>query len=186
MEHSMQYDELWDAYRAGSKSAFSDIYRRYGGPLLNYGSKITADTALVEDSFQDLFVELWDSRKRVSRTTSVKFYLFRALRNKILRNRRLSYSEKNEPLENHMSLMKTGSFEDHFIELEREAFQMQRLRENLEKLPLRQREAINLRYLHSFSNEEIAGIMGISYSSTCKFIYAGLKKLTENFKMAVM
>ncbi len=186
MKHSIHHDKLWDAFKEGSKTAFGEIYQKYAALLLNYGSKINSDNSLIEDSIQDLFVDLWNSRKKVSRTSSVKFYLFKALRYKIIRNKSISHSDEMEPLENYMSLLKNSSHEDHCIEMEVQSFQMKRLRDTLAKLPARQREAINLRYFHNFSNEEIAGIMGINYPSACKFIYAGLKKLTENLKMSVM
>lgn len=186
MKYSVKYDRLWDSFKKGDQSAFGEIYAQYAPRLFNYGMKLDRDMSLVEDSIQDLFVDLWNSRKKVSRTTSVKFYLFKALRYKIIGNKKVSHYDEMEPLESHMSLLKSSSHEDHFIELEVESFQMMHLRDTLAKLPLRQREAINLRYFHNFSNEEIAGIMGISYPSACKFIYAGLKKLAVNLKMSVM
>ncbi len=186
MTYSTQYDALWDSFKEGDQSAFSAIYQTYAPLLLNYGYKVSTDKALIEDSIQDLFVELWNSRKRVSRTSSVKFYLFRALRYKIVRNKKSSRSEVMESLDGHTSFLRSSSCEDHWIELEVHSFQMKHLRDTLEKLPARQREAINLRYFHNFSNEEIAGIMGITYPSACKFIYAGLTKLTENLKVSVM
>lgn len=186
MQYSVKYDEFWDAFKEGSAAAFEVIYRQYAPLLFHYGSKIYSDTSLVEDSVQDLFVDLWNSRKRVSRTTSVKFYLFKALRYKMIRNKNISHCDEMEPLENYMSLLKNPSHEDLLIEMEVESLQMKHLRDILAKLPPQQREAINLRYFHNFSNEEIAGIMGISYPSACKSIYAGLKKLTKNLKMSVM
>jgi RNA polymerase sigma factor (sigma-70 family) len=186
MEPSQQFDQLWDAFKGGNKSAFRDIYQIYGTPLFNYGSRITSDTALVEDSVQDLFVDLWNRRRHLSRTSSVKLYLFKALRYKILRNKKISHDDKLEHIDSHISLLKNASYEDDYIELELRSMQLQHLRDSLAKLPARQREAINLRYFHDFSNEQIADIMGITYSSGCKFIYAGLKTLAENFKVAVM
>lgn len=186
MGHSIEYDALWDSFKKGNQTAFSEIYRNYAALLLNYGSKISSDKTLVEDSIQDLFVELWSSRVRISRTSSIKFYLFKALRYKIVRNRKASHYEDKQFQENHTAHLKVSSYEDDFIELELQSFQMKHLRETLANLPPRQREAINLRYFHNFSNDEIARIMNITYPSACKFIYAGLKKLTENLKMSVM
>lgn len=187
MKYSAQYDELWDSFKKGDQTAFSEIYKSYAPLLLNYGSKISSEKDLIEDSIQDLFVELWSSRKRISRTSSVKFYLFKALRYKIIRNKKTSHAEKLRFQDNYTSsALKGSSHEDHYIELELQSFQMKHLRDTLAALPPRQREAINLRYFHNFSNEEIARIMNITYPSACKFIYAGLKKLTENLKMSVM
>ena len=186
MKCNLPKDELWEAFKKCDKSAFEQIYRTHAPLLLNYGSKISRSLSLVEDSIQDLFVELWKSRSRLSSTTSVKFYLFKALRFKIYRNQDLMQVDTTEPVEDHLYMFKSSSHEDVYIELEIQSEQMKHLRDTLDKLPARQREAINLRYFHNFSNEEIATIMGINYQSACKFIYAGLGNLKENLKMSVM
>ena len=187
MEQSARpHDRLWDEFKEGNKSAFSAIYQKYGGALSNYGSRIVSDSALIEDSIQDLFVDLWNRREYLSRTCSVKFYLFKALRHRILRNKRMSHSADMEPLDNYLSLFKESSCEDDSIKVQTQSEQIRRLHDSLSKLPARQREAINLRYFHHFSNEEIAVIMEITYPSACKLIYAGLKTLTATLKLAVM
>lgn len=175
---------IWDKFKKGDKSSFSEIYQIYAPTLINYGYKVTSDVALIEDSIQDLFVELWRSREKLSKTDSIKFYLFKALRLKIYRNLSANGSGKMNSLDGHMTLLKSGSQEDFLIQVEGDLFKSRILKDVLQKLPLRQQEAINLRYFHSFSNEEIAAIMGISYNSACKTIYAGLKSLKENLKMA--
>lgn len=43
----------------------------------------------------------------------------------------------------------------------------------------RQREAIQLRYFHNMSNEEVVYIMGVNYQSACKFIYTALVPLRD-------
>lgn len=171
---------IWEKFKSGDKASFGDIYKTYAPVLINYGYKVTSDVALIEDSIQDLFVELWKSRERLSSTTSIKFYLFKALRLKIYRN--LSNNSHSNSLEGNLTVSKTESQEDFIIQIEVEFLQTRKLAEVLGKLPPRQQEAINLRYFHNFSNEEIASIMGISYNSACKTLYAGLKNLKENLK----
>ena len=75
--------ELWNEFREGSHEAFQRLYQLYARDLLSYGNKVTGNTQLIEDSIHDLFIELWQSRNNLSQTDSIKFYLFRSLRNKI-------------------------------------------------------------------------------------------------------
>src|SRR5690606_10543545 len=79
-------DLNWCAFKNGDRNAFAEIYRQQVRDLLNYGYKVTSDRRLIEDSIQDLFFELWKNRAGLSDTTSVRFYLFKALRFKIMRN----------------------------------------------------------------------------------------------------
>lgn len=181
MKSAPHYEELWESLKSGDKAAFAEMYRKYIFILLNYGSKLSGDNALVEDCIQDLFIDGWQSRARLNSTTSIKFYLFKALRNRIYRYKG-NNAYATEPLEGHTALLKDSSFEEQIIQMEIESSQMKHMREKVDQLPLRQREAINLRFYHNFSNEEIANLMGISYPSACKFIYAGLRKLFANVR----
>jgi RNA polymerase sigma factor (sigma-70 family) len=81
--------------------------------------------------------------------------------------------------------MATPSHESLLASLELRSEQLENLNQILNALPLRQQEAINLRYYNNFSNEEVAEIMGVNYQSACKFIYMALKKLRENLRVAV-
>src|SRR5689334_20166503 len=127
-------DETWRSFKNGDKTAFSVLYRFHVGALLNYGSKISSDRALIEDSIQDLFYELWNSRRRISDPTSVKSYLFKALRYKIHRNAKAndaSYSLDMALLET----LASPSHESQWIRFEAESLQMENLRSIIAQLP---------------------------------------------------
>ena len=175
---------LWHSFKNGDKDAFAAIYTLHVKDLLNYGYKVTSDRSLIEDSIQDLFVELWQSRSNVSETTSIKFYLFKALRYKITRNVKQNELAGAENIEflNHFTYFQEDTFPSG---VDVQSVQMKNLRELIQKLPKRQQEAVNLRYFHNFSNEEVAQIMGVNYQSACKFIYTALKKLKLNLRVSI-
>lgn len=182
---SPQYDEMWRSFKNGDKGAFAALYQMYVKALLNYGHKITSDRTLIEDSIQDLFFELWQSRQRIADTTSVKFYLFKALRYKISRYVKLNDSLNFQNIEHHQNDLSDASHESRLIGLEVQSLQMENLKMLISQLPKRQQEAINLRYYHNFSNEEVARIMGVNYQSACNFIFSALRKLKLNLKVSV-
>lgn len=185
MQSKENADLLWQAFKAGSRDAFEKIYRAHIRELLNYGYKVTSDKRLIEDSVQDMFFELWNQRMGLSDTTSIRFYLFKALRYKIGRNARLSPDRFAQEYDSMMDASVELSHETQLIALEVQSLQMANLRELIEGLPKRQREAVNLRYYHSFTNEEIAQIMGVNYQSACKFIYTALKNLKQNLQISI-
>lgn len=165
---------LWKAFKDGSEPAFEQIYRREITGLIHYGKKLTRDVVLIQDTVQDLFLDIWNSRSRLTDTDNIRFYLLRALRNKLSKKiwgegSAEAYSEEvSEP-----------SVEFAIIENETRSSRLLRLDQALQKLSKRQQEAINLRFYHNLSNEEVARIMGINYQSACKFIYSGLKILKD-------
>jgi RNA polymerase sigma factor (sigma-70 family) len=184
MVPSNNFDSDWFAFKAGDKEAFSRIYLHHVEALLKYGYKIHHNRSLVEDCVQDLFIELWKSRANLSDTTSVKFYLFQALRYKILRKIHAESKVELMTLESYERLS-LRHVENDLVEFEIQSQQMSHLEDSINALPARQREAINLRFYNNFSNEEVARIMGVNYKSACRFIYMAIKKLKINLKVSI-
>lgn len=181
-----EVNTLWKAFRNGDRVAFEKIYKLYAKDLLHYGYKLKPDRSLVEDSIQDLFVELWRSRSNLSHTSSIKFYLFKAIRYKIARNTNALNTVDIDSMDA-VDQKGEGTFhlshENYLIESEYQRLQLSHIKNVIERLPRRQQEAITLRYYHNFSNEEIADIMEVNYQSACKFIYSALKNLKSNLKI---
>ncbi len=50
---------IWDKFKSGDQKAFEIIYNEYVDVLYAYGSKMTSDKSLVEDSIQDLFIDIY-------------------------------------------------------------------------------------------------------------------------------
>jgi len=178
-------DFIWKAFKKGSKEAFATIYKEHVRDLLNYGYKVTSDRRLIEDSIQDLFFELWKNRSGLSDTDSIRFYLFRALRYKIVRNAKVDSDTSIMEIDKYSQHLTEIPYESYLLGLEVQSLQMANLRELISGLPKRQREAVNLRYYHNFSNEEIARIMGVNYQSACKLIYSALKNLKLNLQVSI-
>src|SRR5688572_20444428 len=76
----------WDGLRCGEAASLEWLYNRYFKLLYNYGRKISGDDKCLEDGIHDLFVDLWRFRNNLSATTSVRFYLYRSLRRRLVRN----------------------------------------------------------------------------------------------------
>lgn len=177
---------LWQCFKSGDKEAFSRIYTKYVGILYNYGYHILPDTYLVQDAIQDLFADLWRTRKNLSNTTSIKYYLFRSLRRKI---HRLSDGESLFD-----SLGETDHdtgipfvLSDETLRIERETVdeQIQALQKALLKLPARQFEAIRLRFFDGFELDEVANIMQMNEQSARNLIQRSILKLRLSFDLLV-
>ena len=176
--HPAHIDEgaLWSAFKSGNERALISIFDRFAKALYNYGVKIHADRESVEDTVQELFIELWKNRKNLSDTDSIKFYLFKALRFKLQRVKR---SKINRDLVS-LSQVDEGVSPSHefFVIAEQTSFeQRQRLMKMLDSLTPRQREAIFLRYFEELSYDRIAAIMEMNKQSVYNLIHAGICQL---------
>ncbi|AQG80126.1 RNA polymerase sigma factor [Spirosoma montaniterrae] len=171
--------DTWNAFRQGDRSAFAKIYFDHYEGLLNYGRRFGLPPELVEDTIQDLFVELWQYRATTSPTTSIRFYLLRALRNQLSRHRR-------EPLftdieHDTLSFTAEFSFEQQWIDSLDEQQQTQALQRALNALTPRQREILYLRFFNNLDYPQIAAVMNLSYQAARNQVYLALKAIREQF-----
>lgn len=176
-DNSQEVLLLWQRFKAGEETAFAQLYQLHIQALLSYGQKITADRSLLHDAIHDLFVELWDNRERIADVTSVRYYLLKSLRYKLLRN--LGNKPPVVDLDKLDPLGTESTVEQELLQLEDIQLRTEQLKKALALLPKRQQEAIHLRYFQNLSNEEVAQVMGVNYQSACKFIYTALKTLKD-------
>ena len=165
--------DLWDRFRQGDRAAYAEIYFTHYEALLNYGRRFTPDIALIEDTIQDLFVELWQYHATLSSTTSVRFYLLRALRNQL--SQRLT-----APATGTEAFEVEYSFEQRWIESQEEQEKGRVLQEAINRLTPRQREVLYLRFFNDLDYPEVAAVMGLSYQATRNQVYLALKALREH------
>jgi RNA polymerase sigma factor (sigma-70 family) len=176
---------LWEAFKQGNQQAYADIYNLYIEDLLRYGYRITSNRQLIKDSIQDLFLHLWLSRNKLSEIGSIRFYLFRSLRNRILQDikkqRGTMVLSSQELLENTIGDL---SYEDSLVAAETYEHRQKTLNAAIEKLPKRQQEAIQLRYHHDFSLEQISEILEINNQSVRNLLYKAVNQIRTSIEMA--
>ena len=173
--------EIWDAFRLGDKSAYAEIYEDQFDALYAYGSKFIADETQVEDAIQDLFINLWRTREKLSSVDNIKFYLFRSLRRDI---RRINEKEKAlEKIDFDSFLIANEHPGEEYTSHNTDEELTQKLMEVLKNLPKRQLEAITLRYYENFSIEEIALIMDVSEKTVRNTLHNSLTLLRKNSKL---
>jgi RNA polymerase sigma factor (sigma-70 family) len=168
---------LWHAFKEGNYAAFTQIYRQHVQALFNFGSKITPDRNLVEDAVHDLFVEIWKNRATLGEVNSVKYYLFKALKRKIIRT--LSKKTPHSIAEDyHFEIVFSHEFALINDQINEE--QGKKLANALKDLSDRQREAIFLRFYDGLSYEEIASVMSVTIKTAYNFVYMALSQLRQS------
>src|SRR5680860_48685 len=87
--------ELWANVKKGNKKALSDLYGLYADALYEFGKSYTTDGCLIEDGIHDLFIELYERRKKLPVARNVKNYLFTVLRRNITEPRGFDGNRNN-------------------------------------------------------------------------------------------
>lgn len=176
-------DHTWNRFRNGDIQSFETIYDEYASELFRYGKSFSQDSHLIDESIQELFVYLWNKRKSIGPTTSIKFYLLRSFRRLLTRRikQTLRYSY-NVEAEGDYIFDPVSSPEKEFI-LNEEAMHLKStLLDAVKDLPVNQREVIYLRYYQELSYDEIASIIGGSKKTAYNLVYLALNTLRKRLK----
>jgi RNA polymerase sigma-70 factor (ECF subfamily) len=171
---------LWRKIKTGDEVSFSQIFKFYYPKLYTYGVKLTPLPDLIRDQIQELFTNIWESRETLGDVTNIKAYLFVSLRRRVFARNR-GQREVNKLDEISDDDTQTLFFENNEF-LDRDFISStlkDRLIENLNKLPVNQREIIFLKFFHQLTYREIAAIIDIKEQSVKNSMPKILQKLSE-------
>jgi RNA polymerase sigma factor (sigma-70 family) len=177
---------LWESFMKGDEKAFSDIYFAFIDALTNYGKKFTSDTDLINDSLQEIFLDIFQKGKtKHVLIENPKAYLFVSLKNSIIkklqRNKKIESQEMiGDELLNRFETGYDGL--EQIIALEVSEEVRNRLANLIGKLSPKQKEIIYLKFDEGFCYNEISGIMNITVESARKQLYRALSSLRSTMK----
>ena len=172
---------IWRNFKDGSTEAFEQIYNGYIDVLYRYGTKISSNEDLVKDSIQQLFLELYSSRKRLSNPDSIEFYLLKALKRIIIHKeiRESKYFEYQDLVLPTFDI--ELDIENKIVSSEREQSKLNLLNEILKSLPPEKKELLYLKFYSGLNNQQIGAMTGMKSDTVQKQIIRILKKLQVNF-----
>lgn len=172
---------LWNALNKGDENSFILLFRKYYGHLFQYGIKIIAEHAVVEDSIQDLFAEIW-TKKTATPAISVRAYLYAALKYKLLK--KIQQQNKVVNLgDNGADTQFELSPENLVIKKEKSEADLQLLYNSISQLSKRQKEILYLKFFRQMSYEEITEIMNINYQVARNLLSQTIKALKDRLSV---
>jgi RNA polymerase sigma-70 factor (ECF subfamily) len=156
--------DIWIEFKQGSDSALAYIYRNYVQSVYNYGFQIIRDEDFVQDCIQDLFMDMIKKRDKLGDVQNIKFYLFTAIRRRILRKLKKERRHPIEQLDNQTNekFEIVSSPEVIMINNQLDEKKQQLLSMACSRLTEKQREAILLYYYEGFSYKQVAEILGMN------------------------
>lgn len=167
---------MWAKLKDGDVGAMGELYDIYMDELFAYGMQFCADKNHVMDAIHDLFLNLYKYRKTLAVTDNVTYYLFRSLKNNILKveNRNLSFIPYAQDQEGKCG---DSSIEDRICAEEFENERAYKLAKAITLLSKKQRKALFLRYTEERTYEDVASIMNVSVQTSRTIIYRAVKTL---------
>jgi RNA polymerase sigma factor (sigma-70 family) len=170
--------KLWENFKKGDPVALTTIYEKYYPVLLDYGIKFKNNEEFVKDSIQEVFIYIMTHHNTLADTQNLEMYLLTCLRRRMLR--KLKY---NVPLNcDSRFLLNTSQLVDDTAEkdvLSQGSKQSKKalLKQMTDNLPVRQKEALLMKFYLHLDYDDIAQLMNINTQSARNLVYKAIKFL---------
>jgi RNA polymerase sigma factor (sigma-70 family) len=160
----MELDQalLLEAFRAGSKAAFEQVFRAHYRSLHLQAYLLLKSEEEAEDQVQQLFLDMWNKQAYSKVQTSIKAYLHAALRNQCLNY--LNRMSVHRRLRDEYTGLSTGEPQQEAVFQDEDDAQSGLL-SILKEMPMQRLRAFNLVHLQDKKYQDAAKEMGISVNS---------------------
>ncbi len=195
MDPSTEYSdsELLRRYLQGDADAFTEIVNRYKNPLYAFLRRFLNRQDLVEDVFQETFLQLYNSREKFDLSRPLRPWLFTIAANKA--------KDALRKMQRHSS-MSIGAIADtsdvsiddvlnlfasYDITPDQEASKTetaQRVRQIVADMPENLRRILILAYFEQFSYKHMAEILSIPIGTVKSRLHTAVAHFTKKWKAA--
>ena len=162
---------------SGRESAYRQLFEQYYQRLVVFAYKYLEDLDSARDVVQDLFVDLYESRLGLSIQTSLKSYLYSAVRNRCLNQiKHEQVKQKHRNMGESEANVSDPGLEEMMDAVELEA----KVYEIVSGLPERCRQIYLLSRVEGRPNKEIADELKLSIRTVETQITKALKSLRDS------
>jgi len=155
-------------------AAFTEIYNRYWKVLFVHAFKILKDQGVASDMIQDMFATLWNQAERWQLESTLKSYLYIAVRNQCLKT--IAKSARREAFVTELASISTEGINTTDDELNFREFE-RLLAQEIHELPPRMQQVYIKSREEGLTHKQIAEEMGIAENSVKTTMHRTLNAL---------
>ncbi|MDO8302769.1 MAG: sigma-70 family RNA polymerase sigma factor [Sedimentisphaerales bacterium] len=183
--------QLMTRYIAGDEAAFREIVERYQNALYAFLRRFLNRQDLVEDAFQETFLQLYSSRDSFDTTRPLRPWLFTIAANKARdalrkqqREATTSIGTMSEPEEVSIDdvLNTLASYDITPLDELNESETAAKVREVIANMPENLREILILSYFDQFSYKHMAEMLGIPIGTVKSRLHTAIVFFTKKWK----
>ena len=178
-------DYLFQQIQNGQYEAMQLFFNRYYTPLCRFGSNYESNPCLVEEKVADIFIQLWTNRNILNKIKNPKSYIYVIVKNSLKTVRKSEQFHQQIDEEKTINFMFSPSREQEIIENEQKEMNTNLIREILDVIPKKSRQAFELSRIDGLKYKEIAEILNVTPKTVENHIAIALKyisKALESYK----
>ncbi|WP_297094812.1 RNA polymerase sigma-70 factor [uncultured Draconibacterium sp.] len=184
MEDRQKY--LLKKLKSGDEGTYISLFEEYYVGLCAYSRRYVGRKDIAEDIVSETFFKIWENRKKLEITSSVKSYLFQAVANNSLNH--LRKLKKEEKLEDYFSGTDNENigFKEVAESVTENSLLIKELNSRIEEavnlLPPQQQTAFRLKRFEGKKNKEIADEMGLAVKTVEMHLSKAVISLRKNLQ----
>jgi RNA polymerase sigma-70 factor (ECF subfamily) len=168
--------------RAGEENAYRYLFENYYNPLCRVALFYVEDPYVAENLAEDLFAFLWEQRSTLVIHSSLRSYLFTAIRHRSLNYLQQAYTTNKVSLSEESVVTLLASSDSSPLGLLIEKELEEKINSCIDQLPQECRKVFNLSRIEGLSYEAIAAEVGISLNTVRYHIKNALATLRQKLK----
>jgi len=164
--------------------AYKELFLSFYNPLLRFATSLVKSKEQAEEIVSDVFIHIWEKRKRINSINNLKVYLFIAVKNTALNY----LSRQNKSLTDNIDLadveLKSIYFDPEQLMVTAEM--IARIKDAIEQLPPKCKLIFKLVKEEELKYKDVAEILGLSIKTVEHQVSIALKKIgaTIHFDLA--
>ncbi len=177
--HQTNDERLFSYVKNDDQSAFKELYNRYWSFLLDTAYKSLQSRSKAEDMVQEIFISLYQRRKTIELEVSLKAYLCKALKFKVLNEVR-----SKTVRDTYQKTVFFGTYCKNDFAIHYETKELKKvIDQSVNRLPEKCKQAFLLSREENLSYKDISGELDISVSTVEKHISKALKFIKGNLNL---
>ncbi|MCE5341827.1 MAG: sigma-70 family RNA polymerase sigma factor [Planctomycetaceae bacterium] len=191
--NSVDEQELLRRYISGDKDAFQEIVKRYKDPLYAFLRRFLNQQQLVEETFQETFLQLYRSRHTFEKDKPLRPWLFTIAANKArdaLRKQQRHDTVSIGAMSDSADLSvddvvnSLTSYEITPYDEAAKTEQAENVRKIISEMPENLREILILSYFEQFSYKQMADILSIPIGTVKSRLHTAIVYFTKKWKLS--
>ena len=184
MEEKQKY--LLKKLKSGDEGTYISLFEEYYVGLCAYSRRYVGRKDIAEDIVSETFFKIWENRKKLEITGSVKSYLFQAVANNSLHH--LRKLKREEKLDDYFSGTESENigFKEVAENITENSLLIKELHSRIEEavnlLPPQQQTAFRLKRFEGKKNKEIADEMGLAVKTVEMHLSKAVISLRKNLQ----
>lgn len=172
-------EELMEQWAAGRMEAFEALYARYRGPLYRYVLRQVGDDATANDLYQGSWEKIIRARRSYRPNAPFRAWMYRIAHNHVMDH----FRRQRPETEIRPEIMESGQDgpEDELGKEGRERL----LRQAVDKLPAKQKDALLLKLDGGLDLQTIADVLGVNRETAKSRLRYAVARLKEALKEPV-